>query len=155
MIECQKLRKKKFNSQSCFVFSDSFDIDSSTSSSFAVITNTQTRYRRVLQWPRDGGKTCQSLIDVRPCPLLVSSTQSKQKISYDNYSNVQYTLFAFFVCPQIVHVRLCQLELECQIVNKNHLSTVCHFYQHLYLPDAAFKSNNAHYNFHNSFFKLQ
>lgn len=47
-------------------------------SSFTVIMNTQSRYRSALQWPRNGGKNCPRLMDVRPCPLqLVSSCQSR------------------------------------------------------------------------------
>ena len=41
----------------------------STMSSFTVIMNTQSRYRRVLQSPQHGGQDCPNLIDVRPCPL--------------------------------------------------------------------------------------
>ena len=46
----------------------------STVTSFTVIMNTQSRYRRVLQWPHDGGLDCSLLIDVRPCPLQQSLT---------------------------------------------------------------------------------
>ena len=50
----------------------------STMPSFTVIMNTQSRYRRVLQWPRHGGSECSRLIDVRPCPLQSSrSCQSR------------------------------------------------------------------------------
>lgn len=45
----------------------------STAASFTVIMNTQSRYRRVLQWPSHGGQECPRLIDVRPCPLQQSS----------------------------------------------------------------------------------
>ena len=41
----------------------------STAPSLMVIMNTQSRYRRVLQWPQNGGKSCPRLMDVRPCPL--------------------------------------------------------------------------------------
>ena len=44
----------------------------STAPSFMVIMNTQSRYRRVLQWPQHGGSSCSRLIDVRPCPLQSS-----------------------------------------------------------------------------------
>ena len=47
---------------------------STMSSSFTVIMNTQSRYRRVLQSPEHGGKDCPSLIDVRPCPLQSGNT---------------------------------------------------------------------------------
>ena len=53
---------------------------STTMSSFTMIMNTQTRYRRVLQWPEDGGQECARLIDVRPCPL--QSSQSCQSRSW-------------------------------------------------------------------------
>ena len=46
----------------------------STLPSFTVIMNTQSRYRRVLQWPRHGGLSCSRLIDVRPCPLQSSQS---------------------------------------------------------------------------------
>ena len=46
----------------------------STTPSFTVIMNTQSRYRRVLQWPQHGGLSCSRLIDVRPCPLQSSQS---------------------------------------------------------------------------------
>ena len=52
----------------------------STMASFTVIMNTQSRYRQVLQWPRNGGLQCARLIDVRPCPLQSSkSCQSTRR----------------------------------------------------------------------------
>ena len=44
----------------------------STMSSFTVIMNTQSRYRRILQSSQNGGQDCPNLIDVRPCPLQSS-----------------------------------------------------------------------------------
>lgn len=52
----------------------------STASTFTVIMNTQSRYRRVLQWPENGGLDCPRLLDVRPCPL--QSSQSCQSRSW-------------------------------------------------------------------------
>lgn len=52
----------------------------STMPSFTVIMNTQSRYRRVLQWPRHGGLECSRLIDVRPCPLQSSHSSCQSPV---------------------------------------------------------------------------